>query len=504
MEKKGCGGKEECPADDGGAVLALVLIIGAAVALMGLALMQYALVEARTVQEFATAQNLFYVAEAGIETGVAVLRHNPHRREPVGKAFNSAHPEQGSFHVTFLRHDSTYEHRLPLGYESLSQLSADQVLICSRGVIKENRQERTLDLWVLAEREPLYTKALISRRLLHLKGLSTETEGGPYMAGIYGDVHIHGRLHLEAAARAERIFFRKLPAAGAAGPYLSYSSGVPISRRVTWDTRYGEPCVYVEADERTGGGLFVPGESPGGEGGYYRVYLPPASYKKHIPESAGFGSVPHLNFDFNDFKCSFLKKVQSSAGGAEGGPIIERPGGEVWNNDNIHLHNGRVTRVHGDLTLENTIDSDGYPVNPLSFDGVVIVEGVLTLRHYRRAGIGEGSRQSVRGVIVAREIRCLFDEDIPPDTGDTVLEITGLCVAEDTFSLKSAGKGAGGAADYRKVHGTVAAGEIFLQGPHTIVCQGEICDLIPEYAPYLPPDRYVIRQWFKPYLLAEK
>ena len=38
MEKKGCGGKEECPADDGGAVLALVLIIGAAVALMGLAL----------------------------------------------------------------------------------------------------------------------------------------------------------------------------------------------------------------------------------------------------------------------------------------------------------------------------------------------------------------------------------------------------------------------------------------------------------------------------------
>lgn len=483
-------------------MLALTLIIGAAAALLGLALMQYALAEARTAREFATAQNLFYVAEAGIENGMAVLQGDPHRREPIDAYMDPDDPGQGSFQVTFLRHDSSYDKDLPRGYRSLSQLTTEQVLIHSRGIIKEKKQERTLDLWVLAEREPLYTKALLARDMLHLKGVSPEEGGSPDAAGIHGHVHIDRRLHLEYAAWTDAILFRKAPIMQAFGPYLSYSSGVTIPRRVNWDTGEGEVHVYVEADGPAEGDLFLPGEGPEGEGAYYHVYSPPTSYRRYIPESAGFASVPRLDFQCDDFKKSFLERVETSSGGGLD-PIIERPGGEVWNNDNIHLYNGKVTRVDGDLTIENSIDSDGYPVNPLSFEGVVFVDGLLTIRHYRCAGIPEGSRQLIGGIIYAREIKCLHDVEIPPDAGETFLEIRGLCMAEDVFSMASAPRGEGGAADYRKVHGTVVAGEIFLQGPYTAVYQGDLHELIPGYRSCLPPDRYVVRQWFKPYLMEE-
>lgn len=500
--KKNHGERKGSPNLENGAVLALTLIIGAAAALVGLALMQYALAEMRTAQEFAAAQDLFYVAEAGIENGMAVLQGDPHRREPISAYADPARPGQGSFQVIFLRQDSSYDGYLPRGYSSLSQLTDEQVLIRSRGIIKKKKQERTFDLWVLAEREPLYTKALFARDMLHLKGVSPEEGGGPGTAGIHGNVHIDRRLHLEHADWTDVILFRKASPTQAAGPSLSYSSGVTIPRRVNWDTGEGEVHVHVEADGPAQGNIFLPGGGSGGEGAYYRVYSPPTSYRRHIPESVGFGPVPRLDFPCEDFKKSFLEKMEASSGGGMD-PIIERPGGEVWNNDNIHFYNGKVTHVDGDLTIENTIGSDGCPVNPLSFDGVIFVDGLLTLRHYRAAGIPEGSEQLVGGIIHAREIRCLHDAEIPPDAGDTFLEIRGLCIAEDIFSMASAPRGEGGAVDYRKVHGTVVAGEIFLQGPHTAVCQGDLHELIPDYRSCLPPDRYVVRQWFKPYLMED-
>ncbi len=499
-----------------GSVIVLVLILGMAVTVLSLGLMRIAGVEVQTVGKYKLARDLHYVTESGLEYGIAVLNTSPSYRQTVEGFLDPEEPDAGSFRVSFYDRESDWddEKSLPRGYDHLDQLSAHEVLLKSQGVVNYEGEERWLTLWALVEYNPLFNKALLGQELLYLKGLTGQEDINIEGSAIYGDVYAGRRLLVEFAGEDSRTFIRR-PAGCSEMPLLTYSTPVPLEPLSIWSNETPNSKLFVEVSEETPGSIFLPGIEPEEPGRYYLTYPKPGC-TGNTPESAGFVEIPPLIFDYDLFKEELLSRVEATDGE---GAVKERFGSEVWNNENIHQFMQEVTRVHGNLTVENSLDAEKNALLPLFFDGVIIVEGTLSFHlPHLPEGIEEvetGSRQNYRGIIMADEIIFIYENlpvpalnNFPGKKSFTRWEMEGLMIARHNLNMGNMGeneeKENGESVDqenHKVLWGTALADELILQGEHTRAYHADINHLIPEYNEYLPARGYFLRQLFKPYVM---
>ncbi|GEM_PF-3508840 len=499
-----------------GSVMLLVLILGMAVTILSLGLMRFAGVEVQTVEKYQLARHLHYVTESGLEYGIAVLNAYPSHRQTVEGFLVPEEPAAGSFQISFYDRGSDWddEKSLPRGYDHLDQLSAHEVLLKSQGVVNYKGEERWLTLWALAEHNPLYNKALLGNELLHFKELTGQEGINIESSAIYGNVHAGRRLLVEFPGKDSRTFIHK-PAGYFEMPLLTYSTPVPLEPMSIWSGETLNTKLFVEVSEGTPGSIFIPGIESGDPGRYYLTYPEPGC-TGNTPESAGFTQIPPLIFDYEIFKEELLARVKAKDGE---GSVKERFGDEIWTNENIHQFNQEVTRVHGNLTLENTWDAENHTMLPLYFEGVIIVEGTLSFRlHNLPEGMGEvetGSKQNYRGIIMADEIDFIYENvpdpasnNSPGDKSCTWWEMEGLLIARHGLNMGNIienGETENGDLVVQENHsvlwGTALADKIILQGEHTQVYHADVTSLIPEYKEFLPARGYYLRQLFKPYAM---
>ncbi len=492
-----------------GSILALTLILGSAVSVLALSLIHYAMLEVRTAEQFDTFHNHFYLAETGIQAGIAVLEHNPGRRDSFKIPYNGSDYEEGAYEVTYLFRNTPYKEDsyLPRGYRRITDLKENEVFIVSRGTTGGAvNWESYHEIWALASKAPLYEPVLFVQRALTLKGLSKsdgekDSQAG---AGIYGSVHLNGSIIIDSSLWARNSFIRRNKESGPL-PELSFSVIRPHSSFLNWHNTYGTPSLYVEKDEVTARAVYLEGEGFNGGGAFFLRYEPTDFGKRLSPRRAGFAEVAPLHFSYAEFR----ERLLSNAAETFPARMTELNGNFFWDNDSTGAFNDKITVVKGDLTVVNGIageegtedGGDSEIINPLVFEGVLIVDGTLTLKHTRRDD--EGSVMQMKGIIMAENLICTFDgpDAISVDDADTVLQIEGLVVVEKRAELISAGIGdISLPADIRMLTGNLIAGEAFIQGPYTSLYHGKLEDITGEYYTLIPYTGYMIKKLFKPYM----
>ena len=483
---------------ENGSILALALILGSAVSVLALSLVHYSFLEVQTAEEFERAQGLYYLAESGIETGLAVLNQNPGRRDSFKISYAQVGDEDGTFEVTYLFSDSTYEADkfLPRGYGRIEDLKDNEVFIVSRGTTGEENWENYHEIWALAAKAPLFEPVLTVQEVLRLEGLSDISGEIENRAGIYGSVHLNGSLIIDSCQCAQNSFIRREKESGAL-PRLTFGVAEPRRSFLLWQSSFGAPALFVEKDEFTAGAIYLNHEGVDGGGAFFRRYDSEQIGRRLYPGRIDFAEVPPVRFSYEDFRRRLL------ANAAEKFPdrLVEISGDMVWDNDSTESYNGKIVHITGNLTVENSLNDDGEVLNPLIFEGVLIVDGRLTFLHKRREN--SGSVQQFKGIFLARDLICTHDkpEVLAPGDNDSFLGIEGVVIVKKKTEIISAGSNDDMLPrDLRILRGSLIGSDVNLGGPYTVLYHGELKDLAGEYFSIVPHTGYVIRKHFKPYM----
>lgn len=483
---------------DNGSILALTLILGSAVSVLALSLIHYSFIEVQTAEGFEKAQEFQYLAWSGIETGLAVLNQNPGRTDSFKYNYGEIGSEEGSFEVTYLFSDSPYddENFLPRGYSGLGDLKEEEVFIVSRAATGEENWENYLELWALVAKAPLFEPVLTAHEVLRLEGLSDISGESENRAGIYGSVHLDGSLIVDSGPAGEYSFIRR-EVNEAVLPKLTYGITEPRRSFLYWHNSFGVPALFVEQDEFTSGVIYLDNEGICGGGAYFRRYNPIDFNRRFSLGRIGFSEVPPLRFSYENFKDELLANAETEYPER----MVELSGNLYWDNDSIESYNDKIIHIKGDLTVENTFNEDEELITPLLFEGVIIVEGRLTFLHKRREN--SGSIQHFKGVIMAEELICTYDdpEVMQPEDEDTLIILEGLAVIKDKAEIISSGSAdTSMPKDLRRFRGNLIGREIRLGGPHTAIYHEVLEDVTGDYYSIIPHTGFVIRKLFKPYM----
>ena len=134
---------------DRGSVLVIVLVFTASLLILGGSLMTYAVNDKYIARHQEESTRLYYIAEAGIEAGVAALRKNYSFHLPIDREIDG-----GSYHASII---------IPPNADS-PELSAGRRMVISTGRL----EGKALTLKVIVSLDDLYSKALMVSSKLHL------------------------------------------------------------------------------------------------------------------------------------------------------------------------------------------------------------------------------------------------------------------------------------------------------------------------------------------------
>lgn len=159
---------------DNGSVLVLVLVLTAALLVLGGALIVYATSDATISHHQKKDTRLYYIAEAGVEAGVAALSKNYNYTATIVSEI-----QNGTYTVDFI---IPWHHDFP-------ELEADERVIISQGEL----DGKTLTLRVVVKQHPLKGKAIMVAKKLQLTDVN-----------IFGGLHVND--HLQVHNRRSNMY----------------------------------------------------------------------------------------------------------------------------------------------------------------------------------------------------------------------------------------------------------------------------------------------------------